>query len=212
MFTFAVPSAAPEDVAVEVINSSVVKVSWMQVHKDKLHGHLGGYRVIFEKQTFALRCSFKEVSVTLHSTISTDSPAQYLLSAQTARRTKMWKFLIIFVHFYVCRNFSGSLKQPPFQKVLSVCCFMQISWWRLRSLVDSKKNHGNKETLTFPGDRNHALVPGLTPFSEYSLIVMTFNGRGNGPGSHPVSFKTPEGGRIVENNMECIDFTTKENI
>uniref|UniRef100_A0A674NKQ4 Neural cell adhesion molecule L1-like protein n=1 Tax=Takifugu rubripes TaxID=31033 RepID=A0A674NKQ4_TAKRU len=108
------PSAAPDDVAVEVINSSVVKVSWMRVHKDKLHGHLGGYR---------------------------------------------------------------------------------ISWWRLRSLVDSKKNHGNKETLTFPGDRNHALVPELTPFSEYSLIVMTFNGRGNGPGSHPVNFKTPEGER-----------------
>lgn len=106
------PSAAPDDVAVEVINSSVVKVSWMRVHKDKLHGHLGGYR---------------------------------------------------------------------------------ISWWRLRSLVDSKKNHGNKETLTFPGDRNHAVVPGLTPFSEYSLIVMTFNGRGNGPGSHPVNFNTPEG-------------------
>ncbi|XP_076609081.1 neural cell adhesion molecule L1-like protein isoform X3 [Chaetodon auriga] len=106
------PSAAPDDVAVEVMNSSVVKVSWTRVHKDKLHGHLGGYR---------------------------------------------------------------------------------ISWWRLRSLVDSKKSHGDKHTLTFPGDRNHATVPGLTPFSEYSLIVMTFNGRGNGPGSHPVNFKTPEG-------------------
>lgn len=106
------PSAAPDDVGVEVINSSVVKVSWTRVHKDKLHGHLGGYR---------------------------------------------------------------------------------INWWRLRSLVDSKKNHGDKHTLTFPGDRNHASVPGLTPFSEYSLIVMTFNGRGNGPGSHPVNFKTPEG-------------------
>ncbi|GAA6233398.1 neural cell adhesion molecule L1-like protein isoform X4 [Lates japonicus] len=106
------PSAAPDDVAVEVMNSSVVKVSWARVHKDKLHGHLGGYR---------------------------------------------------------------------------------IHWWRLRSLVDSKKSHGDKQTLTFPGDRNHATVPGLTPFSEYSLIVMTFNGRGNGPGSHPVNFKTPEG-------------------
>ncbi|XP_035008211.1 neural cell adhesion molecule L1-like protein isoform X4 [Hippoglossus stenolepis] len=106
------PSAAPDDVAVEVMNSSVVKVSWMRVHKDKLHGHLGGYR---------------------------------------------------------------------------------INWWRLRSLADSKTSHGDKHTLTFPGDRNHATVPGLTPFSEYSLIVMTFNGRGNGPGSHPVNFKTPEG-------------------
>ncbi|XP_028262343.1 neural cell adhesion molecule L1-like protein isoform X1 [Parambassis ranga] len=106
------PSAAPDDVAVEVMNSSVVKVSWTRVHKDKLHGHLGGYR---------------------------------------------------------------------------------INWWRLRSLVDTKKSHGDKHTLTFPGDRNRGMVPGLTPFSEYSLIVMTFNGRGNGPGSHPVNFKTPEG-------------------
>uniref|UniRef100_A0A7N8Y1E2 Cell adhesion molecule L1-like b n=1 Tax=Mastacembelus armatus TaxID=205130 RepID=A0A7N8Y1E2_9TELE len=101
------PSAAPDDVAVEVLNSSVVKVTWTRVHKDKLHGHLGGYRVIPQKQTF--------------------------------------------------------------------------------------KSHGDKYTLTFPGDRNHAMVPGLTSFSEYSLIVMTFNGRGNGPGSHPVNFKTPEG-------------------
>ncbi|XP_069570721.1 neural cell adhesion molecule L1-like protein isoform X1 [Brachyistius frenatus] len=106
------PSAAPDDIAVEVMNSSVVKVSWTRVHKDKLHGHLGGYR---------------------------------------------------------------------------------INWWRLRSLVDSKKSHGDKHTLMFPGDRNHTTVPGLTPFSEYSLLVMTFNGRGNGPGSHPVNFKTPEG-------------------
>uniref|UniRef100_A0A672HPJ0 Cell adhesion molecule L1-like b n=1 Tax=Salarias fasciatus TaxID=181472 RepID=A0A672HPJ0_SALFA len=106
------PSAAPDDVKVEVMNSSVVKVSWTRVHKDKLHGHLGGYRV---------------------------------------------------------------------------------NWWRLRSLVDSKKSHGERQMLSFPGDRSHATVPGLTPFSEYSLIVMTFNGRGNGPGSHPASFKTPEG-------------------
>nr|XP_046198779.1 neural cell adhesion molecule L1-like protein isoform X3 [Oncorhynchus gorbuscha] len=106
------PSAAPDDVAVEVMNNSLVKVNWTRVHKEKLHGHLGGYR---------------------------------------------------------------------------------INWWRLRSLLDSKKTHGNKHTLTFPGDRNHAMIPGLAPFSEYSLIVMTFNGRGNGPGSHAVNFKTPEG-------------------
>uniref|UniRef100_A0A8C3ANE0 Neural cell adhesion molecule L1-like protein n=1 Tax=Cyclopterus lumpus TaxID=8103 RepID=A0A8C3ANE0_CYCLU len=104
------PSAAPDDVAVEVVNGSVVKVSWTRVHKDKLHGHLGGYRV---------------------------------------------------------------------------------NWWRLRSLVNSKKSHGDKRSLAFPGDRDHGTVPGLTPFSEYSLIVMTFNGRGNGPGSHPLTFKTP---------------------
>uniref|UniRef100_A0A4W4EMC2 Neural cell adhesion molecule L1-like protein n=1 Tax=Electrophorus electricus TaxID=8005 RepID=A0A4W4EMC2_ELEEL len=106
------PSAAPDDVAVEVMNSTLVKVSWSHVHKDKLQGHLGGYRV---------------------------------------------------------------------------------NWWRVRSLLDTRKTHGDKHTLTFPGDRIHAHIPGLRPFSEYSLSVTAFNGRGNGPGSHPVSFKTPEG-------------------
>ncbi|XP_056316367.1 neural cell adhesion molecule L1-like protein isoform X2 [Danio aesculapii] len=106
------PSAAPDDVAVEVLNNTMVKVRWEHVHKEKIHGHLGGYRV---------------------------------------------------------------------------------SWWRLRSLLDSKKTHGDKHTLTFSGERNHAVVTGLKPFSEYSLIVMAFNSRGNGPGSHSVNFKTPEG-------------------
>ncbi|XP_059426599.1 neural cell adhesion molecule L1-like protein isoform X8 [Carassius carassius] len=106
------PSAAPEDVAVDVMNSTMMKVKWKHVQKEKLNGHLGGYR---------------------------------------------------------------------------------ISYWRLRSLLDSKKTHGDKHTLTFSGERNHAVVTGLRPFSEYSLIVMAFNSRGNGPGSHPVSFKTPEG-------------------
>jgi hypothetical protein len=50
VFGPAVPSAAPDDVAVEVMNNSLVKVSWMRVHKDKLHGHLGGYRVNYLKQ------------------------------------------------------------------------------------------------------------------------------------------------------------------
>lgn len=75
---------------------------------------------------------------------------------------------------------------------------LQVSWWRLRSLLDSKKTHGDKHTATFSGERNHAVVTGLRPFSEYSLIVMAFNSRGNGPGSHPVNFKTPEGGEWGE--------------
>ena len=73
---------------------------------------------------------------------------------------------------------------------------MQVNWWRLRSLTDIKKKsqHGERHALAFPGDRGHGLLPGLAPFSEYSLMVMSFNGRGNGPGSHVVTFNTPEGG------------------
>uniref|UniRef100_A0A672NUE6 Neural cell adhesion molecule L1-like protein n=1 Tax=Sinocyclocheilus grahami TaxID=75366 RepID=A0A672NUE6_SINGR len=115
------PSAAPEDVAVDVMNNTMMKVRWDHVRKDKLNGHLGGYR---------------------------------------------------------------------------------ISYWRLRSLLDSKKTHSDKHTLTFSGERNHAVVTGLRPFSEFSLIVMAFNSRGNGPGSHPVSFKTPEGAAFSVTNIQ----------
>lgn len=85
----------------------------------------------------------------------------------------------------------------------------QLSWWRLRSLADSKKSHENKEMLTFPGDRNHGIVAGLMPYSEYSLIVMTFNGRGNGPGSHAVNFRTPEGGEQLQKNSGYILITAR---
>ncbi|KAG7253348.1 hypothetical protein CRUP_000399, partial [Coryphaenoides rupestris] len=70
-----------------------------------------------------------------------------------------------------------------------------VNWWHLRSLSDTKKkiDLGERHTLAFPGDRSHGLLPGLAPFSEYGLMVLTFNGRGNGPGSHPVSFQMPEG-------------------
>ncbi|KAJ8259745.1 hypothetical protein GJAV_G00172930 [Gymnothorax javanicus] len=106
------PAAAPGDVEVDVVNSTLIKVSWTPVPKDKLNGRLGGYRV---------------------------------------------------------------------------------NCWRLRSLLDSKKARGVKQLMEFPGARDHGMVPGLKPFSEYSLQVMAFNGRGNSPSSPHVTFSTPEG-------------------
>ncbi|XP_052456038.1 neural cell adhesion molecule L1-like protein isoform X4 [Carassius gibelio] len=120
------PSAAPENVTVKGMNNTMVEVRWDHVHKDKLNGHLGGYR---------------------------------------------------------------------------------ISFWR-HSLLDSKKTLGDKHTLTFSGERNHTVVTGLKPFSEYSLFVMAFNSRGNGPGSHPVSFKTPEG---VPGQVSALSVTNIQN-
>ncbi|KAM3872399.1 neural cell adhesion molecule L1-like protein [Diretmus argenteus] len=40
-----VPTAAPRDVAVEVVNITVLKVSWSRVPPDTVRGHLGGYNV-----------------------------------------------------------------------------------------------------------------------------------------------------------------------
>uniref|UniRef100_A0A8C7M1X9 Neural cell adhesion molecule L1 n=1 Tax=Oncorhynchus kisutch TaxID=8019 RepID=A0A8C7M1X9_ONCKI len=69
----------------------------------------------------------------------------------------------------------------------------QVHWLRKRSLLHSNRIPEERHFLTFPGNRSHAMVPGLRPFSEYRLTVNVFNKRGNGPNSDPVTFQTPEG-------------------
>uniref|UniRef100_A0A3Q2D1W7 Neural cell adhesion molecule L1 n=1 Tax=Cyprinodon variegatus TaxID=28743 RepID=A0A3Q2D1W7_CYPVA len=108
-----VPTAAPQNVAVEVINSTVLRVSWSPVPPATVRGHLGGYNVYWE-------------------------------------RTK-------------------SFLNP--EKVLKE----------------------RKESMSFPGQRTDAIVPGLEAFSEYILTVNVYNKKGKGPKSDPVTFHTPEG-------------------
>lgn len=43
--TSSVPAAAPRDVAVEVFNTTVLRVSWTPVSPATVRGHLGGYKV-----------------------------------------------------------------------------------------------------------------------------------------------------------------------
>ncbi|XP_040908757.1 neural cell adhesion molecule L1-like protein isoform X2 [Toxotes jaculatrix] len=107
-----VPTAAPQNVAVEVINTTVLRVSWTPVSPATVRGHLGGYNV---------------------------------------------------------------------------------HWLRKRSLLNPKKILDDRQSLSFPGKRSHAIVPGLEPYSEYRLTVSVFNKKGNGPNSDPVFFSTPEG-------------------
>lgn len=40
-----VPTASPKDVAVEVFNTTVLRVSWTPVPPATVRGHLGGYNV-----------------------------------------------------------------------------------------------------------------------------------------------------------------------
>ncbi|KAG7227067.1 hypothetical protein INR49_022414 [Caranx melampygus] len=107
-----VPTAAPRDIAVEVINTTVLQVSWTPVPASTVRGHLGGYNV---------------------------------------------------------------------------------QWLKKRSLLNPNKILDDRQSLSFPGRRSHAFVPGLSPFSEYILHVSVFNKKGNGPNSDPVTFTTPEG-------------------
>nr|ACD88870.1 camel [Danio rerio] len=94
------PLVAPDNVSAEVLNSTLLKVSWSPVPQTTLRGHLGGYTV---------------------------------------------------------------------------------NYWQTQSLLTSKKIPSERQSLTIPGNRSHTMVPGLKPFSEYSLTVNVFNRRGNGP-------------------------------
>uniref|UniRef100_A0A8D0D366 Cell adhesion molecule L1-like b n=1 Tax=Sander lucioperca TaxID=283035 RepID=A0A8D0D366_SANLU len=117
-----VPTAEPRDVAVEVINTTVLRVSWTPAPPATVRGHLGGY---------------------------------------------------------------------------------DVHWSRKRSLLNPNKILEERQTLSFPGKRTHAIVPGLKPFSEYRLTVSVFNKKGNGPNSDPVTFNTPEGGEVTQTyNMQ----------
>ncbi|XP_069062472.1 neural cell adhesion molecule L1-like protein isoform X4 [Pleurodeles waltl] len=106
------PDAAPTNVAVQVLNSTLIKVTWAGIHQDRVRGHLGGYKV---------------------------------------------------------------------------------NWWKVRNLLDGKKHHPEKRSLTFAGERDSGMVPGLEPFSDYQLSVTAFNTRGEGPASPVLTFQTPEG-------------------
>lgn len=107
-----VPTAAPRDVAVEVFNTTVLRVSWTPAPPATVRGHLGGY---------------------------------------------------------------------------------DVHWVRKRSLLNPNKVLDERQSMTFRGNRTHAIVPALEPFSEYRLTVNVFNKKGNGPNSDPVTFNTPEG-------------------
>ncbi|XP_061759852.1 neural cell adhesion molecule L1-like protein isoform X8 [Nerophis ophidion] len=107
-----VPTAAPRDIAVEVMNTTVLRVSWNPIPPATVRGHLRGYHV---------------------------------------------------------------------------------HWLRKRSFLYPDKILDEHQSLSFPGKRTHAIVPGLEPFSEYTLTVNVFNKKGNGPSSDPVTFNTPEG-------------------
>ncbi|XP_059505894.1 neural cell adhesion molecule L1-like protein isoform X2 [Stegostoma tigrinum] len=107
-----IPEAAPLNVAVEIMNSTLIKVTWSEVPKEKIRGHLEGYKIVY---------------------------------------------------------------------------------WKIKSLLERRKRYIEKHVLTFNGQRSHGMVPGLEPYSEYGLIVMVFNRKGDGPQSGPIHFKTPEG-------------------
>nr|XP_015194455.1 PREDICTED: neuronal cell adhesion molecule isoform X4 [Lepisosteus oculatus] len=69
----------------------------------------------------------------------------------------------------------------------------KIYYWKERSLAKQNPQHEEQQILTFTGNKTHGKLPGLHPFSLYTLNVRAFNGKGEGPSSPNQQFETPEG-------------------
>ncbi|XP_068406013.1 neuronal cell adhesion molecule isoform X24 [Eschrichtius robustus] len=69
----------------------------------------------------------------------------------------------------------------------------RIYYWKAQSSSTRNRRHIEKKILTFQGSKTHGMLPGLEPFSHYTLNVRVVNGKGEGPASPDRVFNTPEG-------------------
>ena len=74
--------------------------------------------------------------------------------------------------------------------------YFQVYYRRKRGLHETEEEaeQQQEESLTFSGNRSEGRLPGLRPYSIYSLYVKVFNNKGEGPPSQSKVFETPEGG------------------
>ncbi|EPY80801.1 hypothetical protein CB1_000803050, partial [Camelus ferus] len=70
-----------------------------------------------------------------------------------------------------------------------------IYYWKAQGSSQRNRRHLEKKILTFQGSKTHGMLPGLEPFSHYTLNVRVVNGKGEGPASADRAFNTPEGGK-----------------
>ncbi|TNN71682.1 Neuronal cell adhesion molecule [Liparis tanakae] len=69
----------------------------------------------------------------------------------------------------------------------------KVYYWRKHSLHKHNPDLVENQVLIFSGNHTHRKLPGLHPFSVYSLNVRVYNGKGEGPPSSDLQFNTPEG-------------------
>ncbi|KAM5236957.1 neuronal cell adhesion molecule isoform 33-T33 [Ctenodactylus gundi] len=69
----------------------------------------------------------------------------------------------------------------------------RIYYWKTQDSPKRNRRHIEKKILTFQGSKTHGMLPGLEPFSHYTLNVRVVNGKGEGPASPDKAFSTPEG-------------------
>ncbi|EAW83427.1 neuronal cell adhesion molecule, isoform CRA_a [Homo sapiens] len=82
-----------------------------------------------------------------------------------------------------------------------------IYYWKTQSSSKRNRRHIEKKILTFQGSKTHGMLPGLEPFSHYTLNVRVVNGKGEGPASPDRVFNTPEGVPSAPSSLKIVNPT-----
>ncbi|XP_051974377.1 neuronal cell adhesion molecule-like isoform X5 [Xyrauchen texanus] len=69
----------------------------------------------------------------------------------------------------------------------------KVSYWKLRSLHKQEPEPEKPQVLIFSSNDTEGHLSNLHPYSQYSLNIRAFNGKGDGPTSTDQHFVTPEG-------------------
>ncbi|XP_040858175.1 neuronal cell adhesion molecule isoform X28 [Ochotona curzoniae] len=80
----------------------------------------------------------------------------------------------------------------------------RIYYWKASQ---RNRRHLEKKILTFQGSKTHGMLPGLEPFSHYTLNVRVVNGKGEGPASPDRVFHTPEGVPSAPSSLKIVNPT-----
>ncbi|XP_036086132.1 neuronal cell adhesion molecule isoform X7 [Rousettus aegyptiacus] len=83
----------------------------------------------------------------------------------------------------------------------------RIYYWKAQNSSKRNRRHIEKKILTFQGSKTHGMLPGLEPFSHYTLNVRVVNGKGEGPASPDRVFNTPEGVPSAPSSLKIVNPT-----
>ncbi|CAK7308611.1 Neuronal cell adhesion molecule [Vulpes lagopus] len=83
----------------------------------------------------------------------------------------------------------------------------RIYYWKAQGSSKRNRRHIEKKILTFQGNKTHGMLPGLEPYSHYTLNVRVVNGKGEGPASPDRVFNTPEGVPSAPSSLKIVNPT-----
>uniref|UniRef100_A0A4W6DAR6 Neural cell adhesion molecule L1 n=1 Tax=Lates calcarifer TaxID=8187 RepID=A0A4W6DAR6_LATCA len=83
---------------------------------------------------------------------------------------------------------NGTLAEVHWEPVLSPSVRGKLQGYK-----NNKRKTQSGLVLTFSGNRSEGRLPGLQPYSLYSLFITVLNNKGEGPPSTSKTFETPEG-------------------